>query len=86
VIRVQQRDALMQQLEQSGIGTAIYYPVPFHRQECFASLELPRHAFPESDSAAQETLALPVYPEMSAEQLDYVATTVLEHAVASVPQ
>lgn len=80
VIRSAERDRVQATLEKAGIGTAIYYPVPFHRQECFASLQLDPAGFPASDTAAQQSLAIPVYPELTAEQLQYVADTLWQTA------
>jgi dTDP-4-amino-4,6-dideoxygalactose transaminase len=79
VIRSQRRDGLFQHLKEKGIGCEIYYPVPLHLQQCFEYLELPSGSFPRSEQAAQETLALPIYPELTPEQIQTVASTVLEY-------
>lgn len=72
VIRVAGRDALQANLKAKGVGTEVYYPVPMHLQECFAYLGHRSGAFPESERAATETVALPIGPELTDEQASYV--------------
>ncbi|MDP8240567.1 MAG: DegT/DnrJ/EryC1/StrS family aminotransferase [Candidatus Hatepunaea meridiana] len=77
VIRVERRNALQGFLKQKGIGTEVYYPVPFHFQKCFAYLG-ETGDFPESEAAANETLALPIFPELTDEQAIYVVDSIAE--------
>ncbi len=83
VIRVPQRDKLQAFLQKSGVGTEVYYPVPMHIQECFAYLGCKEGDFPESESAAKQTLALPIYPELSEAQLKYVVDCIRDFVSGS---
>jgi dTDP-4-amino-4,6-dideoxygalactose transaminase len=79
VIRSEYRDDLMEYLKGQGIGTEIYYPVPMHLQECFRSLGYKVGDFPESEKASKQAVALPIYPELTREMLEHVASAVLAH-------
>ncbi|HOM05700.1 MAG TPA: DegT/DnrJ/EryC1/StrS family aminotransferase, partial [Candidatus Kapabacteria bacterium] len=78
IIRVEKRDELRQFLASQSIGTEIYYPVPFHRQECFANLGYSDDEFSVANSLAETSLALPIYPELSEEQIKYVVNKIAE--------
>ncbi|MFZ2323716.1 MAG: DegT/DnrJ/EryC1/StrS family aminotransferase [Ignavibacteriaceae bacterium] len=75
IVRVEQRDAMREFLTKNEIATEIYYPVPFHLQECFESLGYKKGDFPISEFSADTSIALPIYPELSDEQLVYVVET-----------
>lgn len=77
VVRVPARDRVKERLQAAEVGCAVYYPIPHHMARCFANLGYRPGDMPESERAAQETLALPVYPELSGEQKDYVASTLM---------
>lgn len=76
VLRVQRRDELKAWLADNRIGSEIYYPIPLHMQKCFESLEYKPEDCPISAEAATETLAIPIYPELSREQQDCVVNTI----------
>jgi dTDP-4-amino-4,6-dideoxygalactose transaminase len=78
VIRTAPRDALREHLSQKEIGTAIYYPLALYEQDCFRYLGYRPGDFPEAERAARETLALPMYPELSREAQRYVAEVIAE--------
>jgi dTDP-4-amino-4,6-dideoxygalactose transaminase len=76
VIRCQKRDALQAYLKAAGIGTEIYYPVSLHEQECFRYLGCSPEDLPQSHKASRESLALPIYPELSEEQRTHVVNSI----------
>lgn len=79
VIAVPHRDNLQAYLHEKGIGTEVYYPVPFHLQECFQFLGYRQGAFPVAEQACKDVLALPTYPELTADQQEFVVKTVCEY-------
>jgi len=78
VIRTARRDALREALQKCGVSTEIYYPVPMHKQQCFAYLGHQTGDFPESEAAAAESLALPIYPELIEAQARFVVQSIRE--------
>ena len=82
VVRVPQRDRVLEWLQAADIGCAVYYPVPHHLAGCFRYLGHGPGDMPESEQAAKETLALPIYAELTAEQKDYIADTLIASVAA----
>jgi dTDP-4-amino-4,6-dideoxygalactose transaminase len=78
VIRARDRDSLREHLTAAGVGTEIYYPIPLHLQQCFAYLGHKAGDYPQSERAAEETLALPIYPELTETQLQYVVDSIAD--------
>ncbi len=76
VIRISDRDRLQSFLKDRGIGTEVYYPLPLHLQECFRELGYKKGDFPHAERAAQESLALPVYPELTPAQQEFVVNRI----------
>ncbi len=77
-VRAGDRDGLQQYLVNKNIGTEIYYPVPLHLQTCFAYLGCKEGDYPHAEAAARTVLSIPIYPELSTEQMQYVAESCLE--------
>jgi dTDP-4-amino-4,6-dideoxygalactose transaminase len=78
IVRVEKRDDLRKFLTQNEIATEIYYPVPFHLQECFAYLGYKKGDFPIAEHAAATSIALPIYPELTNEQIQFVVSKIAE--------
>jgi dTDP-4-amino-4,6-dideoxygalactose transaminase len=76
VIRSERRDGLKAYLRENGIGSEIYYPLPLHMQECFAYLGYREGDFPVSEQLAKQSLAIPIYPELSQDDIAYVSTRI----------
>ena len=77
VVRVRERDRVRRKLADRGIATAVFYPIPLHIQKCFADLGYREGEFPESEKAAKEVLALPIFPQLTDGEVDRVAEEVL---------
>jgi dTDP-4-amino-4,6-dideoxygalactose transaminase len=78
IIRAEKRDELRAFLSASGIGNEIYYPVPFHLQECFKQLKYKLKDFPLAEEAANTSIALPIFPELTKDQISYVVQKIKE--------
>ena len=78
VIRTKERAGLEEQLRSKGISTALHYPIPLHLQKAYADLGYRKGDYPVSEMAAEQCISLPLYPEMTGEQIDYVVSTVQE--------
>lgn len=78
VIQTNDRDGLREFLEKKEISTGLHYPIPLHIQPCFKNLGYKEGAFPRAESAAKKILSLPMYPELAAEQIAFVAESIHE--------
>jgi len=76
VIRANERDRLQEFLKEKGVAIAIYYPLPLHLQKCFAYLDYREGDFPVSEKASREVLALPIFPELTTEQQDFIVSSI----------
>lgn len=85
VLRVRQRDALAAHLKEHGISSAVYYPLPLHLQKCFADLGYQVNDFPVAEEAANSTLAIPIYPELTYEQQSIVVDCMQKYYASTIP-
>jgi dTDP-4-amino-4,6-dideoxygalactose transaminase len=76
VIRAEKRDRLKEFLQEKNVPTAIYYPLPLHLQKCFSYLGYKEGDFPVAEEAAREVLALPIYPELTSDQQDFIVSSI----------
>jgi dTDP-4-amino-4,6-dideoxygalactose transaminase len=83
-VRLQERDAIRRHLQEKGVGCAVHYPIPIHLQEAYRDLGYKEGAFPIAEHLAEEFLSLPMFPELTEEQIEYVASCVGEIVRASV--
>ncbi|MBA7702666.1 UDP-4-amino-4-deoxy-L-arabinose--oxoglutarate aminotransferase [subsurface metagenome] len=72
------RDSLQKFLKEKNIGTKVYYPLPLHLQECFSNLGYKRGDFPVSEEAANMVLSLPIFPELTLDEIDYTCESIRE--------
>lgn len=75
-LRVERRDELQASLKGKGVGNAVYYPVPLHLQNCFSHLGYKRGRLPEAERASREVISLPIYPELTRDQIEFVVDTI----------
>jgi dTDP-4-amino-4,6-dideoxygalactose transaminase len=76
VIRAEKRDRLKEFLQEKNVATAIYYPLPLHLQKCFSYLGYKEGDFPVAEEAAREVLALPIYPELTSDQQNFIVSSI----------
>jgi dTDP-4-amino-4,6-dideoxygalactose transaminase len=76
VIHVSERDRLQVHLKNSGVATGLHYPVPLHHQECYRHLNLAEDAYPNAEKSAAQLLSLPMFPELTEQQICHVAESV----------
>ena len=86
VVRVPERDKFRQDLEREGIGTNIHYPIPIHLQPAYTKYKYKRGTLPITEKLASRIVSLPMYPELTEEQLQLVISTVKEHIMSDVTQ